>query len=106
MSLPRDSRVVNPHGTTAPTQMGVALVSTSSTAPQVTLEPLTSFKSSLDELGFTAPDEQGHPIPVPSNLISNTTPSIVADRGNTDSPSEPHFILVLVYRSTNPFGSR
>jgi hypothetical protein len=95
MSLPRDRRVVSPSATAVPTQVGVTLVSTSSTAPQVTLEPLTSFKRSLEELGFTAPDEQGHradsPIPVPSNLVSSTTPSIVADRGSTGSLSEPHF---------------
>lgn len=106
MSLPRDRRVVSPSATAVPTQVGVTLVSTSSTAPQVTLEPLTSFKRSLEELGFTAPDEQGHradsPIPVPSNTISNSAPSIVADRGSTGSPSEPHLLPVLYIRSTNP----
>lgn len=93
MSLPRDRRVVSPSVTAVPAQVGVTLVSTSSTPPQVTLEPLTSFKRSLEELGFTAPDEQGHradsPIPVDSSTVTtNSAPSIVADRGTTESSGE------------------
>lgn len=85
MSLPRDRRVVESTRGSSP-QLGVAPRESSSTAPQVTLEPLTSFKRSLEELGFPADsDELGQtaesPIPL-TGLTDNTD--------NTNNPSVPH----------------
>lgn len=82
MSQPRDGRVV---GSTAPGTL-------SSSPPQVTLEPITSFKRSLEEIGFdTGPagDElsQG-PTTTPLNITRNTNPIVVADRGYSEVPGK------------------
>lgn len=92
MSQPRDRRIVSGvegsilHGSQGST----------SSPPQVTLEPITSFKRSLEEIGFdTGPgDELVHgPTPtstltpaVPSNSTRNNIPIVVADRGYAGTP--------------------
>jgi hypothetical protein len=75
MSQPRDHRVVPSAQSAQAAQVGVTRSSSTSSPPQVTLEPLTSFKRSLEEIGFdTGPgDEPAHPAPGPNP--ANTSPS-------------------------------
>lgn len=88
MSQPRDGRVV---GSTSPGTR-------TSSPPQVTLEPITSFKRSLEEIGFdTGPgDELAHGS-TPSNILRNTNPIVVADRGYSEVIGESLYEQLQVF---------
>jgi hypothetical protein len=92
MSQPRDRRIVSGvEGSILHSSQG-----STSSPPQVTLEPITSFKRSLEEIGFdTGPGDELVQGPtstntltstVPSNSTRNNTPIVVADRGYAGTP--------------------
>jgi len=91
MSRPRDRRIVS--GTEGSVLHGPQ--GSTSSPPQVTLEPITSFKRSLEEIGFdTGPGDELAQVPtpanpltsaIPSNSTRNNVPVIVADRGYSDT---------------------
>lgn len=59
MSQPRDRRVFSSSVAVAEARSGLVLERSPTPPPQVTLEPLTSFKRSLEEIGFdTGPGDE------------------------------------------------
>ncbi|PVF98691.1 hypothetical protein CPB86DRAFT_806709 [Serendipita vermifera] len=104
MSEPRDHRVVPSAQSAQAAQVGVTRASSTSSPPQVTLEPLTSFKRSLEEIGFdTGPgDEPAHPASGPHQ--ANTSPS--EQRSNipagTHRRSESNSEVIVVSETSLP----
>jgi hypothetical protein len=94
MSQPRDRRVFSSSAAVAEARSGLVSERPSTPPPQVTLEPLTSFKRSLEEIGFdTGPGDEPQLLQEQSQststgLSSNSEAPLSArsrDSGNSQS---------------------
>ncbi|KAG8830879.1 hypothetical protein FRC18_007435 [Serendipita sp. 400] len=89
MSQPRDRRVATSAQSVPASQTSVTHPGRTSSPPQVTFEPLTSFKHSLEAVGFDLPVDESVQ---QSTDINQASSSVVTQRGDTRSTASRAFV--------------